>query len=1118
MARLSLSLLGPFQVSLGAKPVTGLESNKVRALLAYLVVEADRPHRRDALAALLWPNRADTTARTNLRNALSNLRRAIKDPDAQEPFLLISRDTVQFNLASDQWVDVTAFGACVATGDKEAGDAHDRRPAQEYLARAVAHYRGSFLEGFSLKGCLAFDDWSLVVRERLQRQALSALTRLAQDYEQQGDTGRALEATRRQVEMEPWQEPAHRRLMRLLALDGQRAEALAQYERCRRILRQELSVEPEPETAALYERIRDGAEVPAPEASPPHNLPAQLTPFVGREEALAEIKARLRDPACRLLTLVGPGGSGKTRLALEAAAAQLGDFEDGVFFVSLAPLRSVESIEPTVATALGLRGAGNPREQLLGYLKEKNLLLILDNVEHLLPPSPPKSPPMGGSTTFVIDILRTAPHVKILVTSRAELKVQGEHRFPVGGMSFPRLAVESIDNPDQYSALNLFSGSARRAEPDFELADDNLMDVVRICHLVSGMPLGILMAAAWVKMLSPGEVADEISRSLDFLEADLSDVPERQRSMRAVFDHSWGLLTERQRTIFQALSVFRGSFTREATEQVTGASLRELKGLVDRSLVQRAPAPSTPLRTGGRYEMHELLRQYATQSLENSPDGGEAVGDRHCAYYIGVLERWEPGQKGARQTALLAEMRLDIENARAAWDWAAARAQADRLGRAVGGLGYYYLNRAGGYKECEAACRAAANRLEAEVFADESVPSKAEGLRVLARILGWQSRSTLFLGNSELGTQLALQGLALLERPELAGLDTRREKALILQWGALAMAPCPERSRQLWRQALSLWRALGDHFGTAQTLYLAGFASLWFGHPEDAEPLLRESVAVCQRSGHRTMAAHGLRDLAMAFLLSGQFERARSLLEERLANYDDLGGIPESAQRYWLLGLAHMHLGDYQQARALGQTGLALFRQTTSWWMIGLSLALLACVALADAEDLTSAAILPGTTDGGEARKGYTEALRMAQESIAISREDDWQHAKATALPVLGLAAHGLDRREQAKQRLYESLQASFEIGVFQWTVLPLSAIAILLADVGEHERAVEVYALAYRYPLVANSRWFEDVFGPHIEEVAAALPPEVVAAARERGRARDLEATVKELLAELEA
>jgi len=277
MARLSLSLLGPFQLTLEGEPVTGLESNKVRALLAYLAVEADRPHRRQSLVGLLWPDRPEAAARGNLRHALANLRRAIDDHHAAPPFLLITRAAIQFNHASDSWLDVAAFERHLAdsraqTADRprRVTDEIDQPPAITHLQAAVSLYRGSFLEGFSLKDSATFDDWALLTRERLQRQALSVLHQLATYYQGRGEYQPACDYAWRQVELEPWQEEAHQQLMRLLALSGQRSAALAQYETCRRRLAHELGVEPGPETIALYEQIRAGelGVVPRPPAPP----------------------------------------------------------------------------------------------------------------------------------------------------------------------------------------------------------------------------------------------------------------------------------------------------------------------------------------------------------------------------------------------------------------------------------------------------------------------------------------------------------------------------------------------------------------------------------------------------------------------------------------------------------------------------------------------------------------------------------------------------------------------------------------------------------------------------------------------------------------------------------
>ena len=470
-----------------------------------------------------------------------------------------------------------------------------------------------------------FEDWAQVVREQLQRQCLAALEQLAEHYEQLGDLSKACDFAWKQVDLAPWQEEAHQRLMRLLALSGQRSAALAQYETCRHLLQQELGVEPSPGTVALYERIRDGeigerreAARPLSGLPRPSSLPVWLTPFVGRQNALAEIHDRLQDPTCRLLTLVGPGGSGKTRLAAEAIARLDNAFPHGVYFVSLASLQSADHIVPAVAQAIGFlfQEQEEPRPQLLRYLRQKTMLLVLDNFEHLLGDS---EPDREDGVEIVTALLQSAPGVKVMVTSRAGLNAQGEHILPVPGMGYPEQPLADLSAALEYSAVKLFIQDAQRVRPGFEPTGEDLAQVIQICQLVQGMPLGILLAAAWMRMLSPAEIAAQLAaHKLDFLEVEWHDVPERQRSMRAVFDYSWRLLSERERQVLAGLSVFRGGFTYPAVQQVAtvdgaAATLRDLMGLVNSSMLQRTPA--------GRYEVHELLRQYAEEKLRESPEG-----------------------------------------------------------------------------------------------------------------------------------------------------------------------------------------------------------------------------------------------------------------------------------------------------------------------------------------------------------------------------------------------------------------------------------------------------------------------------------------------------------------
>jgi predicted ATPase/DNA-binding SARP family transcriptional activator len=1039
MARLSISLLGPIQVTLDGEPVTGFATDKARALLAYLAVEADCPHRRDALAGLLWPDQPQRKARQNLRQALTHLRQAIGDCPAGEPFLLVSRETIRFNPDYDHWLDVAAF-----TDLATACAAHRHRrlatclPCIRRMEQMVKLYRGSFLEQFFLSDSDTFEEWALLKREWLQQRVTEAFSQLADYCERCGEYKRAQGYTRRQVRLEPWREEAHRQLMRLLALDGQRSAALAQYETCRRMLAEELGVEPADETTTLYEGIRTGniSLLISRPPTPPRSFPFSPTPFIGREEELAALAELLANPDCRLVTIFGPGGIGKTRLALQAAADQAGAFEDGVAFVPLASISSAEHLAPTIADALGIppRSNQDPKDQLLNYLREKELLLVLDNMEHVL-----------EGSVLLADMLRQARGLVLIVTSRERLNLHEEWVYEVEGLTYPEDETEVKEGT--YSAVDLFMQRAWQADRRFSALEAEKPHVVRICQLVEGMPLGIELAATWVTMHSCSEIAQEIERGLDILTTRLRNVPERHRSIWATFEHSWQLLSEEEKDLLARLSVFRGGFQPEAAAEVAGASPPTLAALLDKSLIRCA--------SSGRYDMHEVLRQYAAEKLQSDPQASEETQRQHASYFAAFLERKKERLNSAGQRQALLEISAEIENARRAWQHAVTRGDVQQVEQSLESLYLFYTIR----------CRFQEG-IDLFAQATERWREDSGQARVFGKVLARQGTLYRHLGSYQQAKTAFEQSLEIFEHLGMAA-----EKILCLVYLADVFRSQGryERTEQLAQKSCALSRQTGDRWGMARSLYLLGSIQYRTGNVDQAEALFEESLAVGRESGNPRLVMPSLNALGDTACHQGDYAKAQVAFEECLALSQELDDQYNVAVHRNNLGTVLHVLRKYEEAQPYYQESLEICRQ------IG---------------DQTGKAIaLSNLGEVAHALGAHHEALVYYREALSIGRTTEDRWTTMACLNNLGETACVLENYEAAQAYLAEAVKIATETQTLTMLLKALVNLAVLLATQDQREQAATLLGLVRHHP--ASEREAREK-AQHLLDEMDLIPPAV--------------------------
>jgi predicted ATPase/Tfp pilus assembly protein PilF len=634
--------------------------NKVRALLAYLALKPGQPHPRKALADLLWPDGKKST--DNLRNALASLRKTLRDQDSRPPFLSITADTVQVTLTDDDEIDVVTFATLLGTCKTHSHRRLERcRSCMSRYEQAAGLYRGEFLEGVSCEGSDDFDAWLTFNRAYYRRCTSEIVAHLAMHYEVRQHYGAAEMYARHWAALDRLNEQAYFVLMRALTFQGQRGAACDQYHILCHFLQKHDLLEPEPATTRLYEQIRTGM-LPSP-ADAISNIPSQTSRFIGREQELSAISLLLEDPTHRIVTLLGPGGIGKTRLAIQAATDQKGVFVDGICFVSCVSVQSPEFLVATIAQELGysLEGSADPTTHLLTYLQSREILFVLDNLEHLLHPGP-------ALRDLLAKILQWAPHVTVLATSRERLDLKAEQPVYVEGLQVP--SPDACQRVEDFSAVQLFVERAQHVQPAFVLQDADRTAMANICRMLDGMPLAVELAANWVRAGAIDNIEQNLSAGLHLLQASQMDVTERHRSMHVAFDHSYAMLSPEEQRVFRCLSVFRGRFTLQAAEHVAGATLPMMTSLVDQSLLRWKDE---------RYEWHELLRQYAGEHVQAARDGA-AVCDRHLEFYTRITEQFSANVTSAEQLAALDQLDRDLANIRVALIWS----QTDRKRLAYG--------------------------------------------------------------------------------------------------------------------------------------------------------------------------------------------------------------------------------------------------------------------------------------------------------------------------------------------------------------------------------------------------------------------------------------------------
>jgi predicted ATPase/DNA-binding CsgD family transcriptional regulator len=792
-------------------------------------------------------------------------------------------------------------------------------------------------------------------------------------------------------------------------------------------------------------------------------LPPQSTSFYGRSREIGNLVALLENKANRLVSILGPGGIGKTRLAIEVARISAPSFKDGVFFVTLASLDDPLSIIPQIADVLGFPfhvrdqrenwEYDSEKEQLLAHLSDKQLLIILDNAEHLLSSSLPSIADWKQDIgQLVAEIINYAPYVQLLATSHQRLNLLGENVYPIDGLTIPNPPQNHHPVANQrhlewrdYDSVQLFIDGATRARPDFAITNDNIMGVIEICHLVDGLPLGIELATAWLSILSPDEIADEIQTNLDFLASKAMDIPDRQRSLRSVFESSWRHLDDDEQYAFLLLSIFRGGFTREVAQQVIGVSLAVLLSLVNKSLIR------PDFR--GRYHLHEVLRQFGLERLSKYPELNHNIQNRKCSYFANWLHNLESDLGGNKHRQVMIEIEADINNIRASWKWALENSLVNELDMAMETLCEFYRYR-GMLDEGFDAFYPAALTLGWEgINSQDQLPEHqqmyAETLQILEPAT--PSDNSDEFRERVLGRLLARYSRFYCESPgrawkaclvrhdsllHLSRVGELEEIAWVLRYLGHVWHSVTE-TKQLYRKALTLFKEQRNKPGIADVLYRLGSICLEAGEYLDAERYLLESLELSKAIGRQAIVLNCLLELGNLSWILGDYSMANEHVAEAMIANVYLGYKAQKAFAKRILARVSIAKGRLADVNSLLNESLAIYERSG---LQGLRSEVLS--------EISQAAFLMGELD---------EAERRAKESIGICVRVDYHAGRSLPSKILGQVAQEKGNFHRAKEYYHHAFQVALDDQMPAYSLHALEGLARLLAERGDSMRFVDL-------------------------------------------------------------